>query len=188
MGRMVGVREEFQIGLGAESIRQGGNRFYFRDPYTGKIARGLMSVLEWNVALDKWVQVEPPQGDRPGSQFTAWVNKQLEVVWQLPIGRYRTPAPPSKAAIAAATIAPAPAPAPAPVAPTAPPPAPAPARAVLPTAEITTAQAPSFPAATTATVLPTNGVSAPAGFAMPDLPMWAWIAIAGGAVYLFTRK
>ena len=208
MGQLVGIRDEFQIGLGAEPIRTGGNRFAFRDPYTGKTATGLMSVLEWNVAADKWVQVAPPQGDRPASQFSAWVNKQLEVVWSQPIGRLRQPARPREAELESgisiqpykapgSTIpvpsepAPAPAavaPAPALVAPTAPPPAPAPARAVIPTAEITTALAPSFPAATAAAVLPTNGVSAPAGFAMPDLPTWAWIAIAGGGVYLFTRK
>lgn len=67
-------------------------------------------------------------------------------------------------------------------------PAPAPAPAPLPLPKTFLPPPGIVPPAPPPGAAPADGVISEAGIGIPDLPIWAWAAIAGGAIYIFTKK
>ncbi len=179
MGRLVGVREEFQIGLGQELTDW--QRFqleklgpgYSYDPVTqifstpsgGKITtpfrgpRYSTPKVPAGSVITSGVQTPEQMLKTAYPEFTAF-QAQAEA------DRLAEQERQAREKAEAARLTPTPTPA--------------------PVSSVKTAAFP--PASVSPDILQTDGVIAPAGISTPGLPIWAWIAIAGGAVYLFTRK
>ncbi len=241
MGRLVGIRDEFQIGLGQDRIAtsnsflatfQPDKYYYDRNapsafpaattaPTTtttatsslpnGRTVEQLPTVAQYRAWIDAGGRVVRDAPFRsPGGSSGVFDTARLRVYWRADTERAGVARVTRSESKAIAPIAPAPAPvalAPAPTAAPAPVPiAPAPkplavATAAAPVPAVTTPAPlplpktfppppgivpPALPPG--AAPLPADGVVSEAGIGIPDLPIWAWAAIAGGAVWMFTRK